>query len=221
MINDETLMGYLDRQVDLERAREIETALAANPELRRRLAEIEAGDRSVREAFDALLDAPVPDALAARVRAAVAAHETGADVVRLKTRPSLRLADGATQAGRRGWRASPGWLGWAVAAQFVAIVALTGVVVQPKHEAAAYHALGAAPSAAGANLIVAFKPDTPERSLREALRSANARIVGGPTAADVYLLSAPAAERDAALAKLRARSEITLAQPIDTPEPAR
>jgi anti-sigma factor RsiW len=214
MINDEALMGYIDGQVDAARAREIEAALSTDPELRRRLAELEANDRSVKQAFDALLERPVPDALAERVRASIAAHEGGAD----KSRPSLTVVTGgAASQPRPRWTASPRWLGWAAAAQFAAIVVLAGVILQPKHEAASYHALGAAPQAAPANLMVAFRPETPERNLREALRSANARIVGGPTAADMYLLNVPSSERDKALATLRARTDVTLVQPVDAP----
>ena len=42
-----------------------------------------------------------------------------------------------------------------------------------------------------------------------------ARLVDGPTQADAYVLQIPAARRELALATLRARHEIVLAQPID------
>jgi len=63
--------------------------------------------------------------------------------------------------------------------------------------------------------VVIFRPDTTERQMREALRASNARLVDGPTQADAYVLQIPAARRELALATLRARHEIVLAQPID------
>jgi hypothetical protein len=52
--------------------------------------------------------------------------------------------------------------------------------------------------------------------MREALKATGARLVDGPTPADAYVLRVPAAQRDTALANLRARGEIVLAQPIDS-----
>ena len=47
-----------------------------------------------------------------------------------------------------------------------------------------YQALGSAPAPASADMIVIFRPDTTERDVRTALRSVDASIVDGPTAAD-------------------------------------
>jgi hypothetical protein len=214
MITDEALMGYLDGQGDLARAREIEAALAGSPELRRRLADLEARDEGVREAFDALLEAPVPAELAERVRAAAKDRLAG-QVVPLKTRPRLAAAASPAAVAAR-----PGWMGWALAAQFAGLVVLTGLVIHPltAREAPAYHALGAAPAAVQPNLMVVFKPQTSEAALREALRAAGARVVGGPTEADAWLLQAPQAQRAAALARLRGTGAVALAEPIDPPE---
>jgi anti-sigma factor RsiW len=210
MITDDALIGYLDGQADLARAREIEAALAGSPELRRRLAELEARDQDVREAFDALLEAPVPDALAERVRAAAAGQGR---VVRLKAPARPRLAGTAPASAA----ARPAWLGWALAAQFAGLVVLTGLVIHPvtPRPTPAYHALGAAPAAVQPNLMVIFDPQTPEASLRETLRAAGVRVVGGPTEADAWLLLAAPDARAAALAKLRGAAGVVLAQPLD------
>ena len=120
---------------------------------------------------------------------------------------------------RRAWRASPPWLGWAMAAQSAAMVAAALLVVMvlavPRPQTAAYHALGAAPVAASGNVVVIFRPDTSERDLRAALNLSHARLVDGPTSTDAYVLHVPAAERAADLTALRRRPSIVLAEPID------
>jgi len=106
------------------------------------------------------------------------------------------------------------WGGWAVAA--CALVAV-GVTVAPRQTgpAAAYHALGAAHSVSPGNLVVIFRPDTPEKAIRAALTQVGAHIVDGPTPADAYVLQVPAAQRTSALAQLRSRPNIILAEPVD------
>jgi hypothetical protein len=85
----------------------------------------------------------------------------------------------------------------------------------PLGRADRYHALSAGPAESSGDMMVIFRPETPERSLRETLRASHARLVGGPTDADAYVLSVPMAERAAALARLRAQADILVAQPID------
>lgn len=114
---------------------------------------------------------------------------------------------------RAGARAT--WLHWAVAAQFCLILVL-GAQVWRTPQPGAYKALGAAPAAAAANVVVVFRPETPEKDLRGILRSNNARLVDGPTAADAYLLHVPPAARAAALARLRKQAQVLLAEPVDS-----
>jgi hypothetical protein len=106
------------------------------------------------------------------------------------------------------------WGGWAVAA--CALVAV-GVTVLPRQQSsgAAYHALGAPHSVTPGNMVVIFRPDTSERAIRAALTSVGARIVDGPTGADAYVLQAPPAQQAQALAQLRSRPNIVLAEPVD------
>ncbi len=119
------------------------------------------------------------------------------------------------QLGMARFRSASGpWLGWAVAAQFCLIV-LLGAQVWRMASPAQYHALGAAPVNAAANVIVIFRPETQEKTLREILKSNDARLVDGPTVSDAYLLHVPAGGRDAVLARLRRQAEVVLAEPVD------
>ncbi len=108
------------------------------------------------------------------------------------------------------------WMGWALAAQFCVVMGLGAVVLRDARPAAApYHALSSASVAPAANVAVIFRPETPEKSLREILQASDARLVDGPTVTDAYLLHVPAPSRTIALARLRRRSEVVLAEPID------
>jgi hypothetical protein len=116
------------------------------------------------------------------------------------------------------WAAGPAWMRWALAGQFALLVAVTAYVTPIlRHDQARYHALGAAPPAASANLVVIFRPDTTERDMRAILGVNHARLVDGPTTTDAYLLHVPAAERGAALDRLRRQPRIELAEPVDEP----
>lgn len=113
----------------------------------------------------------------------------------------------------------PGRLGWVVAAQAAALVLVTSFALQQRAPVAPYHTLGSAPAPAAGNVIVIFRPGTSEAHLRDALVAVDARLVDGPTDAGAYVLHVPEAARDAALAKLQAMSDVSMAQPID-PAPA-
>jgi len=120
-----------------------------------------------------------------------------------------------------GWSLGAGTLGWAVAAQTVMLLLLGSILVlRPMQPPARYQALGAPPAATAAvgNLVVIFRPDTPEKDFRAILTANALRLVDGPTAADAYVLRVDPARRTAVLAKLRARREVVLAEPIDAAE---
>jgi anti-sigma factor RsiW len=101
-----------------------------------------------------------------------------------------------------------------VAAAQVAFVIAAGALLLSMSRPA-YHALGSAPPPATADVIVIFRPDASVDDIRTALRSANASIVGGPTAADAFLLRVPVRQRQQALARLRADDDVQMAEPID------
>jgi anti-sigma factor RsiW len=104
----------------------------------------------------------------------------------------------------------------ALATAQVAFVAIGATVLQWSSQPT-YVALGSAPVAASANVIVMFRPEIREAELRGALESSGASLVGGPTEADAYLLHVPANARPAAVEKLQKNANVTLAQPIDGP----
>jgi anti-sigma factor RsiW len=115
------------------------------------------------------------------------------------------------------WRASSPWLRWAAVGQMALLLLMAAFVLPAaRHDQLRYHALGAAPAVASGNIVVIFRPDTRERELRETLKANHARVVDGPTATDAYLLHVPAAERGAALARLRRQPRIELAEPVDS-----
>ena len=116
------------------------------------------------------------------------------------------------RASKPGPLASP-WIGWAVAACALAAVGVTAVA--PRGQEGQYHALAAARAVTPGNMVVIFRPETTEREIRAALDGAAARIVDGPTAADAYVLSVPAAKRAGALAKLRSKTTVVMAEPVD------
>lgn len=108
---------------------------------------------------------------------------------------------------------------WPVLAAFAAMPAmlLCGAVLlfRPAAQQADYRTLGAPAARGDGNMLVIFRPDTPERELRFTIERAGARLVDGPTAAGAYVLDVAPARRDAALADLRTRRSIMLAQPIE------
>ena len=104
----------------------------------------------------------------------------------------------------------------AIAAAQIAFVAASAMLLQWVSQPT-YVALGSVSAAASANIIVMFRPDAREAGLRGALEGSGASLVGGPTAADAYLLHVPAQSRSAALKKLQHDANVTLAQPIDGP----
>lgn len=123
--------------------------------------------------------------------------------------PAVRQATGRPRA-----------LGWLLGAQAAAILAMGLVIVVPQFDRTAqYQTLGAAPASSSGNMIVVFRPETPERELRRMLNDSGARLTDGPTSTDAYVLRVSAAGRLAALAKLRAQPNVVLAEPIDASGP--
>jgi hypothetical protein len=125
--------------------------------------------------------------------------------------PPIRLADKTALSWRRPPRAL--WAGAAIAAQLTLIV-LLGFQLLFRGEAQEYRALAAAPPEA-ARMMISFRPDAAEAAMREALRTAGARIVDGPTATGAYVVQTPWPDRARALEALRARPEILVAESLD------
>jgi anti-sigma factor RsiW len=108
------------------------------------------------------------------------------------------------------------WLRAAVAAQFCAIAVLAALLARPGARPVAaddYRVLGASGANGMARVVVTFRPDTPEAELRRIVRASGARIVGGPTVTDAWLVGADG-RLDPVLARLRAEPAVTLAEPL-------
>jgi len=105
----------------------------------------------------------------------------------------------------------------ALATLQLAIIGGAGAFVTLSQES--YQAMSSAPLPESANVIVMFGGDTTESQIRDLLQANNATLVGGPTPADAYLLEVPSQSRPAVLSHLRADDHVTLAQPIDGPQP--
>jgi hypothetical protein len=68
-VNDETFFAWLDGELDAAEAARVGAEVAADPDLSRRAAEHRALQSRVKGAFDAILDAPVPESITAGARA--------------------------------------------------------------------------------------------------------------------------------------------------------
>jgi|SRR6476661_347824 len=140
--------------------------------------------------------------------------------LRKRIEPTLRKPKLPPRVAAQGWRAfaRPGFA-MLMAAQLAVVVLTAGVVSYLDQPRAVYRALGSAPVAATANAVVIFAPQIREEQLRHLLNSSGAELVGGPTDADAYVLHIAASDRASALARLRARREVVMAEPIDGQTP--
>ena len=86
--SDETVMAYADGELDAATCAAIEAALAADPELARRIAQHRALRQRLRSTFDAVLEEPLPERLVAAARGQPG--ETRGAVVPLRRRPVPR-----------------------------------------------------------------------------------------------------------------------------------
>lgn len=93
-ISDEMLSAFLDGELPEETQRAVEAALDQDRGLQSRLETLMSGDRAAQEAFDAMLDEPVPMALAAAIRKAEMPGATPA----AEAAPSMATLDSAPRA---------------------------------------------------------------------------------------------------------------------------
>ncbi len=107
-------------------------------------------------------------------------------------------------------------LAWALAAQAASIaIVVTLAAFALARPTQLYRTLGSAPGAAPGNVIVIFKPESSEATLRGILMQNQARIVDGATSTDAYVLHVAADRRSAVLTRLKGDRNISLAEPID------
>ena len=150
-------------------------------------------------------------AFQARLRSAPGADAQAPDAVnrdwavlraRLEPHPSATTRSHAP--------ARPGRVPWwplALGLQFAVILGLAIALVASSRAPEPYQALGTAVSPPAANALVVFRPEATEAQIRAALRSIEARVVGGPTVTDAYLLQVPALG-PRAIARLRAEPAV-------------
>lgn len=94
------------------------------------------------------------------------------------------------------------WLPLTVAVQGAFMVALILVLIGGSLRDERYRALGERPAAFEANAVAVFRNDATNQQMRAALHAVGARIVGGPTVTDAYLLRITNATPEA-LSRLR------------------
>jgi len=207
-ISDEALSAYLDGEADADAVVRIETALATDAILAERLARLDAQDQRVRFAFDEVLDGAAEARLAEIVRSA-SSHS-----------PSQPPPEGLINAARAAWR-RPVQLGWAAALQAMVLLVGVGLIAPlaapekavPSAQPA-YRVLSSQATPATGDILVVFTPEATAKQIAMAVRRANARLVGGPTPADAWLLDAPAGHEAEALNSLRADKQVAMAEPL-------
>jgi len=153
---------------------------------------------------------PVPEALPGDV-------DRGWLALRAKLEPPSAETSAPRPAPDR--RSAPRWwpLALGLQAALVAVLVLASAwLFLPPADAYRTLAAGAPPAA---NALVVFRPDATEAEMRRALRAADARVVGGPTVTDAYLLRIPALDANA-LARLRAEPAVARVESLEG-EPAR
>jgi len=167
--------------------------------------------------------APLPDLAHgwALLRDAVAPADDGAEAeVRETSRPAppRRRATGGPSGAAADAPRPARWLPYALGLQGVFALALMVVIAIGWHDAAQrgepFRALGSGAPAEAANALIVFRPDASEAQIRHALRSSGARLVGGPTVTDAYLLQV-AAPIGPALALLRSAPAVARVESLD------
>jgi hypothetical protein len=90
--SDEVLMAYADGELDLRTRAQVEDAMAADPQIARRVAAHQALRNTLRSGFDKVLDEPIPDRLITAARATSRASSEDRVVVPLRPRRARTLA---------------------------------------------------------------------------------------------------------------------------------
>lgn len=106
------------------------------------------------------------------------------------------------------------WLPFAIGMQGVIVAALAFVWLAAPPRDDAFRALGAAPNAVSANVLVVFRPTATESDIRRVLRANRAQLVGGPTVTDAYLLHLSALSAES-LSRLRADGTVLRVESLE------
>ena len=133
---------------------------------------------------------------------------------RLDAKPPATASRAPRTTARERWP-WPRWTRWVVATEAGVVLVLALALFGATRPTEPYRALGGAPVATAANAVVVFRPNATEAQIRAALRASDARVVGGPTVMDAYLLHLPEPGRDA-LARLRSQPAVQRAESLDS-----
>lgn len=129
-----------------------------------------------------------------------------------------RIAQGARTTLGGALVATWGWQRYALVAQLALIVVLGWALAARDVPVAGYRTLSAAPLAIAdaATIVVVFDPQLRESDVRRIIRGARARLVGGPTDADAYLLAVDPRAQTQTLRQLRSEQGVRLAEALST-----
>jgi anti-sigma factor RsiW len=103
-LSDEVLMAYADGELDSKTRAEVENAMAADPQIARRVAEHKALRDTLHSTYDEVLDEPIPDRLLATARGRVPSEKrTGDNSRAIRVVPDSRgPANGPGEGNSRG-----------------------------------------------------------------------------------------------------------------------
>ncbi|NML62974.1 hypothetical protein HHL21_18195 [Massilia sp. RP-1-19] len=154
----------------------------------------------------------------ARLRASAPSPDEAPDADRAFARLVPRLGPqprhmSVPERWHRAVAANSAWLRWTAAAQFAVIGVLAALLARPGADIGDYRALGSARPEQG-DLVLVFRPDTPEHEMRRILQASGARVVDGPGETGAWVLAVPAGQAGGALRRIRAEPSVTLAQPL-------
>lgn len=211
MPDDDTIAAWLDGALDVEGARRMTELAARHEALARRVERMRHVDDLVRLAVPA--EEAVPDALLQRLGLASAGDSTVvslADVRAARTQPSPARRTGGAMLRMAAQLALVAGVGLAVL-----VLARPGDRVQDP--AAAYRALGSAPSAEArsANALIRFAPGIAATEADRIAQGAGIRLIGEPNAAGAWRAVVEPGRRAASLEALRADTRVIMAEPID------
>ena len=145
---DETLVAYLDGELDGAERQEVEARIETDTEMRERLAELAHSAERVRSAYADIVDEPIPERLIAAARGERAPRE--AEILVLN-RPQRRLRPAAVSRWQIGFAAAAALFGLIVggAGTYVGMNALNGANANAERQLAAAATNGWLDNAAG------------------------------------------------------------------------
>ncbi len=208
--SDEMLSAWLDGELSEADSAMVEASVNADPSLLDRVSALQRNDALLREAFPQVES--VPTALLARL-----------GLNEVESRPAAEVVDLASERAKRAAQTKPRWTAakWKVAAQLVLVVGIGGLVGSQWVRAPApaehklYQTLGNGKVLQPASALILFRHDVQDVEARRMLQAVGAKIVDERTVNNAYRVDIPAEKRAAALAMLRKKPQVEMAEPIN------